>query len=1117
MNCPKCNFEIDEKVLVCPNCKKVLKLICPKCNTLNQGSICKKCGFTIISKCHQCGKINQTIDGKCKKCGFSTYSSIAINNSNIDEFACLIINFPNINDIKSALGSTKLFEKFKINLDRLIYDYTLENNLHREIINESYVIRFNKNNSFSESANSAINGAIKILNLITELNAKLNNLKNILLQCHILILKRDINSKPEDYKSGFDIKLIYQGKNKVKLLTGLQVITDEKIYEQVCDNFKLSTLSSTFIKGQTVTFFELNIKKYVKIPVRKEDDDEMNILSQLPVFEEEIPMELDLYNIDAINFYELSSNFINVESGNIITQILNKVQKNPLNLIAVKSIKEFAPDTEELFTKLEKSQRFTNVFKVTCTDEMKYQPYGFFRELILNICDFSIAPKNFSLNTFEMFSAIDTENYIYNLINLLKSENSNPDEVRKLFFDIFFNIFGSISESLIYIEDIDKIDATSYEFLQLFFEKFNEFKISYVITMSKDFSLHKDAHFLLSNCFYTNITLIPAPFKEILSNNIKKYSEILKTDCIEKIARNFKGSLFYFNQAISYLIDSGYLSLNENGILMLNNQENIFIPTSLDTLIEKRLKILSKDKNAYKLLVTLLILGPRVDIETINLLGINEVKIEIKKLIDAKYIYTRENCIFVNNYNLLKDNCFSVTSDETIKTIALDLLQKVFVEQTPHPTKSLLYEILKTEKEQVINWEKLSQLSSSLADFNSYLNCSDNLLKLVDNNIEGLEKSKENYKTEIFENVSTLLYKFSPDKAYNITKLILDNLEKSTDNEKIFRLCSKMLEGCLIDGNYSYAFELIYKIFLIFPNASVNPSDKNFNISFFMLSLIKLEILFSLGNLNDCIEAGEEILNSINPNNILEFKPDDLSLEQFKQIIFDAMVFVVMSKLVLLQSDLENFIQKIQKNIGQPPEFFNLFLALEKVIRGIEPDVNLDIQTETDKFSKIIINITKAFTYNKNDYKEFADDFHQAKMSAKMNNLSQIELICDLFIGYAYFKLNQDIKAYSIYNSVLGTSSKHGLKTVTYITWYFISMLKFKQQDIDIALGIAENAVIQLEKDSNSGDFLFFLFRMLLAEILIAKGENKSAELCLQNAKFIKEKYRLKFEIGEIS
>ncbi len=80
---------------------------------------------------------------------------------------------------------------------------------------------------------------------------------------------------------------------------------------------------------------------------------------------------------------------------------------------------------------------------------------------------------------------------------------------------------------------------------------------------------------------------------------------------------------------------------------------------------------------------------------------------------------------------------------------------------------------------------------------------------------------------------------------------------------------------------------------------------------------------------------------------------------------------------------------------------------------------------------------------------------------------------------------------------------------VTYLDWYLVSLLKFEQPDYEVAYGIAHNAVIQLEKDHNAGDFMFYLFRILLAKIFEAKENPQAAESCLNDANFIKEKYGL--------
>ena len=111
MKCPKCQNLIDESTVICPHCKKVLKLICPICGEENKTNTCKKCGFVILNKCHKCGKVNPTISGVCSSCGFDTYTSVALNESNTDEFACLTIDFPNMELIKNVLGSNQLLKR----------------------------------------------------------------------------------------------------------------------------------------------------------------------------------------------------------------------------------------------------------------------------------------------------------------------------------------------------------------------------------------------------------------------------------------------------------------------------------------------------------------------------------------------------------------------------------------------------------------------------------------------------------------------------------------------------------------------------------------------------------------------------------------------------------------------------------------------------------------------------------------------------------------------------------------------------------------------------------------------------------------------------------------------
>src|SRR5574344_359109 len=178
MECPKCGFEIDEKTLVCPNCKKVLKLVCPICKTINTTNTCKRCGYVIVSKCNHCGKINQTISKKCSKCGFSTEQSVILNESNTDDFVVALINFPNLDDIRNILGSAQLFNRFKVNLDAIINDTCKSIGIRRQLYKNTYAIRFSKDYSMSSSAKTAVKTIIDMLNKVLTMNAKLSKRKN---------------------------------------------------------------------------------------------------------------------------------------------------------------------------------------------------------------------------------------------------------------------------------------------------------------------------------------------------------------------------------------------------------------------------------------------------------------------------------------------------------------------------------------------------------------------------------------------------------------------------------------------------------------------------------------------------------------------------------------------------------------------------------------------------------------------------------------------------------------------------------------------------------------------------------------------------------------------------
>ena len=72
----------------------------------------------------------------------------------------MTINFPNVEEMKTLLGSVKLLNKFKINLDKIIHDYTRSVGLRRQIIKNTYVIRCNRDYTFKSSVETAMKVSI---------------------------------------------------------------------------------------------------------------------------------------------------------------------------------------------------------------------------------------------------------------------------------------------------------------------------------------------------------------------------------------------------------------------------------------------------------------------------------------------------------------------------------------------------------------------------------------------------------------------------------------------------------------------------------------------------------------------------------------------------------------------------------------------------------------------------------------------------------------------------------------------------------------------------------------------------------------------------------------------
>jgi hypothetical protein len=1135
MECPKCGAEIEKSAMVCPNCKKVLKIVCPVCKTVNEKNICKKCGEILVTKCVKCGKINLLKNKNCIKCGFSNEISAVLNESNAETFALLRIDFPNLDVIKANLGSNQLFQKFRANFDGMINSYVKSLKLRRQIVkNNVYIIRFNKDYTLSTSANSAIQATIELANLITKLNLKLLKKKNIAIKCNFTIMKKDADKNPYDIEPKFNANMIYQSETKdFKALDSVQVITDEDFYEFYNEHYKLDALDSSLVEGEMKRIYEINIKEFITINefIKEENQKEKaNQESEIPNFvqtalidqdkltqkvliEENNLNDDDSYDLSTIDFEEINCSFFKIENLNVLDCVTKTLQEVPKGIIALKANEMYQPYTLKLLSTVDELGIYDNIIPITCSDEMKYLPFSFFRELISSIFDYSVSQKLFNTNDFSMFSKIDSEGLMKDLITLTKRPMADFLQVREDCCNLFASLLQSIPNSIICIENFEKIDESSLFVLEQIFEHFDEFNISYLVSYSKDFALHHKCHFLLSRPFYTEVTLLPTPTKSIIELNFEFYKDILNDFYFQRIAKYACGSTLFLDFATQYLIESGVYEYTDDTIKMIN-PKTIIIPSNLEKLIKRRLNILKDDENAVKFLTITILLGTRVDEKTLEDINYPNWRDIIDNLSSMGYMYIYNNCIYFPNYNLLKKCLLEVLKPETLTEIVNYLFEHAFVETMPAPIKGDFYDFTKQSQKAIFEWESLANINLSMGDFPSYLNCSIKILELLDKYVqEWTPEDFDKYKSELFENISNNLLDYNPEEFENLAKGTLISLHKNNNLEKYILFCTKMIQGSILYGHYMDALKLTHEVLSLLDEYSIDPEAPNFNLNFLIMSIIYVKILFNIGAYTDCLDIGYNVLNVLDDGKINKIKFDIISKEEFKFLVVESIGYIALVDIITMKEDVVEFFNISKKLINFIPNSYEIFEQLQNLIKGKKVALTEKMNGE-DAISAILYQIIYTFINYKDNPEKFAQEIYKAKLTSKETHLHIFEFFVDLMIGYSYINLENYKKASSIIYEVIKTTKEKGLNAIVHIGWFILSILHIKEGKFDMAYEVLNNSEISMEKCGVTSDYLSLLNKINLFKVLMCTNHKDQAQICMTQASQIVQKHKLTFNLN---
>ncbi len=1078
MNCPKCHKTIPDNVKVCPHCHKVLALICPNCRSISKSAICKKCGYVILEKCHKCGKLIPTTNSKCK-CGFPTNLSVAYNECEIDEFASMTVSFGALKAIKNLLNSQELYAKFLLKLKNLITANIKGINAQVILHGNSYVINFCKELSFATSVDKAVRTALKLVTAFAGLNLNMIEQLGTSLKMDITIIQKTSDKLLEYQPLESNIKMIVTNAKNKKYLKDMQVLIDQYCRD-VMKSYKMDSLYFMDLNGASVMFYQILLDEYIVPPNETSQDNEPLEVKKIKHVNKEEQVCSDLYGFKIFDINAKCS-FIKCTSENLTRELdINK------KIIGIRAGHGYGLKTADIVNYYHSMD--LDVIYIACNEELNYKPWGFFEKFFKAYFKLS-STKGLIDKTLDL----KPYNTLKNVLFDEPDELTSPEDARYRYMEQFVSLLRNTRRYAIVVDGFENIDSTSLQTLELYFDKYVNIYTNFVFITDEDTPVHSKIKSLLQTFLYKDITIQKSDMNEIISTISGDVSDFIQSFYYERIKESFKGSRLYFEHAIKYLMDVGVLVHFDNKLLIKNNS-SFMLPSDLTSLIRTRLKSLGKYVDASMILANSVYLGERLDVATLEQLGINKVQENLKFLETEGFGFISGNALYINNYNLIRPIIIASLKSDVEEFIVKNILTKLgkLIDNT---TLMFLMGVLSKFKEEYLLLWKNSQVAIAMGDYDAYLKNCLGYLSLIDKLDENIpQEDIESNKKDILQNILISLYSYSPSKIYTIGDILLMDAMQEEDNDKIVKLSNLMLQSALITANYKIAQSLLHNILSRMPNSSLIV-DGAINTKFLLLSVVNIEIMFNIGNYRNCIELAEDILKVIKPEIIQKIKPGNFSENLFIEHLMEAFRISGMAKLIACDSDLDEFFDSINRALGAELPDKEAIIAIKEFVAGKNyVPTNIELATP---FSKIIYLLLNEISHLEDDYKSFAQNVYQAKLLAGDMHQTQLEFLCEALIGYAYAKAGVKVKAEVILSDIIEKAGNSAIFSVVVIAKYLLAKIKIEKDELDDALILVNDSLADIQKYNNQAKIYYAMFERLFVDIA-EKQKNMSVDIDIE-------------------
>jgi len=1090
MECPKCGNEVKDTDKVCPFCKKVLLLECPICHKLSRTAVCEECGYVIIVKCHNCGAPGPNILGKCRKCGFDTAKSVIMNEAETEEYACLAITFPNIEDLRPALKNKQIFNKFKKKLKQALFGYAKSQDNRAQVFGETYVIKYYKEFSLTSSVKKAVKSAIELLNKIGGISYKLKKSKNVRLHCKMTILKKTFETDTNEFNTGLNIKLI-KDNTEEKYTDGLQLITDQYVNNIISREYTLEMIYSSQVGDELLMFYEFPLEDQIIPIVEEEKVEDTSLLKsskelpKLKIYDDDDSLNEMLYGNKAIDI-ATEGQFLSIPANDIF-HTLDEIMTQKA-FIALKTTQRRDLPTSDLLNFLKKKS--PNVLHVVCKDNFKYKPYSFFKGLIARYLHLDEKQADIAQKAAAGLSAVDKDNLLYNLLINKPADGMAPDDAFMLYHETLREFLVSNKNSIIFIDNFDLIDETSLQIINDYITSLvnlEDLSLTFVVTVRAEHSVYKNIPRLLHSPFYKEINVTKGSYSAFLETIPEDIEDIRDSFYLHKLEEMCAGSWSYFKNELQYMRDSNIFATVE-GKLIINTEKTIVFPGTIRELLAKRFKMLPESEELV-IAYTIMLEG-HAHISLLEKLGIENLQDAINSLIEKGLIIFEDSIVLVQNLRILKQGINKVLVPETKKVLATNIAEKLGYKNFE------ILDMMELDSEKPSRIYECAMNSLFFGDFDAYLNAAKYYFRILEE-LEIKDEEAIERKNELYSILVNHLNRYPSTKVYSISKSILANATKNNDDETIVNVSNLVLDSALSGNDYVLAHQCIQNILTRILNPKLVAEGQDFTPQFVLYSCIYAKITFHLSKYNQCMTICEKIVSTITPEFLNIMAENGIDKDEFMSYVMETLVFSAVSRIIICDGSLEAFCEEVKEKLGQDILSKEYLVLLEKLIHLDEFDIDAGISS--DVISIFISSVLLAFKAFDEGYNTFAQNIYKAKLSIQNDDMKLLSLICDLLIGFSYQKIILEQqgswkKCETIYDDVYNIAQKSGFNNLIQLTnWFKASLLKDKglfEEAYDLITSVTNTL-----KRNHVKSRLLVLISHILTLNIVCKIESKKTEI----------------------